>query len=479
MDWEAVVGLEVHAELATESKLFCGCATTFGAEPNTQTCPVCLGLPGALPVLNRQAVELALRAARVLGCRINRRTAFDRKNYYYPDLPKNYQISQNYAPLGVEGRIRLPLDGGTKDVRIHNVHLEEDAGKLIHPEDAPAAATLVDLNRAGTPLLEIVTAPDLRSVEEVEAFMRALRSLLLYTRVSDCRMEQGSLRFEASVSLRPRGAERLGSRVEIKNLNSLLMVQKAVRHEIERQRRLLESGRSVEQETRLWDDASGRTERMRTKEEAHDYRYFPEPDLVPVIIDEEWLAAVEASLPELPAARRARFIASFGLSAYEADLLTADRALADFFEACLAKVGDAKKTANWLLNQTLAALNEARLEPAAMKMTPDGLARLIARVDGGAVSALNAAELLPEMVARGADPDALIERHGLRQIRDEADIAALVTRVLAENARAVADWRAGKSAAFNALLGAAMRLTRGRADAARVREALQRRLAEG
>jgi aspartyl-tRNA(Asn)/glutamyl-tRNA(Gln) amidotransferase subunit B len=475
--YEVVIGLEVHAELATETKMFCGCATTFGADANTQTCPVCLGMPGVLPVVNRRAFEFGMRTALALQCRISKRTTFDRKNYYYPDLPKNYQISQNYEPLGMDGAFAIPAPGGLKSVRILNVHLEEDAGKLLHPEDVGGTTSLADLNRAGMPLLEIVTAPDLRSVEEVSRFMDSLRNALLYLGVSTCKMEEGKLRFEASISLRPEGQEKLGSRVEIKNLNSMVAVLKALQYEIERQTRDLDAGQVIPQETRLWNDATGRSERMRSKEEAHDYRYFPEPDLVPVEITQNWLDQVSKSVPEMPAIRARRMVEAHGLSEYEAQVLTADRALADFFEECLTTLGDAKKVSNWMGNQLLSALNEKGLDITTAKLRAAEFGRLILLVEGGAITARNASQILPEMIETGATAKQLVEARGLRQISDASGLEAAVDKVLSENPKVVADWKSGKTAALNRLFGGVMKETGGRANPAVVREVLQKKLA--
>lgn len=330
MEYEVVVGLETHAELATVTKLFCGCSTKFGAEPNTQVCPVCLGMPGVLPVMNKKAFEYALKAAIALNCRIDEFTNFDRKSYYYPDLPKNYQISQNYYNLGVEGYMDINVNSVISRVRIHNVHLEEEAGKLIHPEEVDADYSLVDFNRAGVPLLEIVSYPDMRNVDEVESYMQTLRKILLYTGISDCKMQEGSLRFEASISLRKKGSDKLGNRVEIKNLNSMKSVLKAIEYEAKRQSEVLDRGETVDRETRLWDEVSEKSARMRSKEEAQDYRYFPEPDLLPVLIDEKWLSAIKVSIPELPLERKQRFMEVFKLSDYDASVLTEDKVLADF-----------------------------------------------------------------------------------------------------------------------------------------------------
>ncbi|NOR64906.1 MAG: Asp-tRNA(Asn)/Glu-tRNA(Gln) amidotransferase subunit GatB, partial [Candidatus Scalindua sp.] len=335
MKYEVVIGLETHAELDTESKLFCGCCTKFGSEPNTQTCPVCLGLPGALPVMNKKAFEHSLKAALTLNCEISEFTNFDRKSYYYPDLPKNYQTSQNYFNIGNNGYVDIVVKGKEKRIDIHNVHLEEEAGKLVHPEASGANYSLVDFNRAGVPLLEIVTQPDMRNVEEVESYMQTLRNILLYIGVSDCKMQEGSLRFEASISLREQGSTIFGNRVEIKNLNSMKAVSKVITYEISRQSELLDKGEDVLMETRLWDDVNSVSRRMRSKEESHDYRYFPEPDLVPFWIEQEWIDETKATIPELPVGKRQRFVKEYSLSDYDAGILTDDKSLADYFEECV------------------------------------------------------------------------------------------------------------------------------------------------
>ncbi|MBI4222096.1 MAG: Asp-tRNA(Asn)/Glu-tRNA(Gln) amidotransferase subunit GatB, partial [Planctomycetes bacterium] len=353
MEYEVVIGLETHAELATITKLFCGCSTKFGAEPNTQVCPVCLGMPGVLPVMNKKAFENALKAAVTLNCEINKFTNFDRKSYYYPDLPKNYQISQNYYNLGIDGYMDIRVNGFQKKISIHNVHLEEEAGKLIHPEESGADYSLVDFNRAGVPLLEIVSYPDMRNVDEVESYMQTLRKILLYTEVSDCKMQEGSLRFEASISLRKKGTEKLGNRVEIKNLNSMKSVIKAIEYEAMRQSELLDRGETIDRETRLWDEVGEKSQRMRSKEESQDYRYFPEPDLLPVIIDEKWLSAIKASIPELPLERKQRFIEKFKLSDYDAGVLTEEKVLADLFDECVKLLDRPKAFCNWITNDLL------------------------------------------------------------------------------------------------------------------------------
>jgi len=378
MKYEVVIGLETHAELDTESKLFCGCSTKFGSEPNTQTCPVCLGLPGVLPVMNKKAFGYSLKAAVTLHCEINQFTNFDRKSYYYPDLPKNYQTSQNYFNIGNNGYVDMVVDGKEKRINIHNVHLEEEAGKLVHPEASDANYSLVDFNRAGVPLLEIVTQPDMRSIEEVESYMQTLRNILLYIGVSDCKMQEGSLRFEASISLREYGSTVLGNRVEIKNLNSMKAVLKVLAYEISRQSSLLDDGKEILLETRLWDDVNAVSRRMRTKEDAHDYRYFPEPDLVPFWINQEWIDETETTIPELPVSKRQRFVKEYSLSDYDAGILTDDKSLADYFEECVGLSQDSpKELSNWIINDVLRELNERKVYVQDFTVTPETLVGLI------------------------------------------------------------------------------------------------------
>lgn len=491
--YEVVIGLEAHAQLATRTKLFCGCSTRFGAPPNTQTCPVCTGQPGSLPVLNRAAFEHALKTALALNCRINRHTALDRKNYYYPDLPKNYQISQNYLNLGVDGFIDLEVDGSTRRVRIHNVHLEEDAGKLLHPEDvaestlfelsaeeraALAGMTLVDLNRAGTPLCEIVTQPDLRSVEEARVYMETLASMLLYLGVSDCKMQEGSLRFEASISLRPAGAAEYGNRVEIKNVNSMKAVVRALEYEAKRQADHLSHGERVARETRLWDDSAGRTAPMRSKEEAHDYRYFPEPDLVPVEVDEAWLERVRAAIPELAPARRRRFAEQLGLPPYDAAVLAEDRGIADYFEECVRLGAEPKAASNWVMGSVLRELKARGIAVGQLPAPPAALVELIRLVAEGAVAPNTAKEVFAEMAATGRPPAEIVESRGLRQISDAQELEAVVLRVLREHPKAVADLRQGRRQAQGFLMGQVMRATGGKANPQAVTALIAKKLPE-
>ncbi|NLW51328.1 MAG: Asp-tRNA(Asn)/Glu-tRNA(Gln) amidotransferase subunit GatB [Candidatus Brocadiaceae bacterium] len=464
MDYESVIGLETHCELLTESKLWCPCSTRFGQPPNSQTCPVCLGLPGALPVLNVRAFELALQAALALGCTVNRTTFFDRKNYYYPDLPKNYQISQNTCNLGIDGALTIRVDGQPLRVGITNVHLEEDAGKNLHAGVPGADYSLVDLNRACMPLLEVVSAPDMRTVQQADAYMQALRRTLLHNRVSDCKMQEGSLRFEASISMRPAGAQTLGARVEIKNLNSMKAVRSALEYEIARQSRRLAAGEPVAQETRLWDETAGRTARMRTKEEAHDYRYFPDPDLLPVQITDEMLERVRTRLAEAPVERRERFQRDHGLSAYDADVLTDLREVADYFEQCLETHNAPKSLANWIMNLVLAQLNERRIGIEEFELGPERLAGLVRLLDAGTINAAVARDLMARMIETGRDAAALVAEDGLEQVNDESALEPVVRQVVAENPDVVRDYHAGRKQAVGPLVGQVMRLTGGKAD---------------
>ncbi len=458
MKYEVVIGLETHSELLTDGKLWCRCGTKFGQEPNTQTCPVCLGMPGSLPVLNRLGFELALRAAVALGCRINRTCCFDRKNYYYPDLPKNYQISQDYMNLGIGGALETCLDGERCSVRIHNVHLEEDPGKNLHVQGAGGTGgaggdcSLVDLNRAGTPLLEIVSQPDMRSVAEAEAYMQALRQLLLYTEVSDCKMQEGSLRFEASISLRPFGQEELGPRVEVKNLNSMKGVCGAMEYEIRRQSKMLDSGKTVAMETRLWDVDHNRTARMRSKEEAQDYRYFPDPDLLPIVIDDEMLERVTAHVPELPLARRARFGEQFGLTEYEAQVLTDLKATADYFEECLAAHDAPKPLAKWIMNEVMRELKERNVALGEFEIKPTRLAGLVALLDAGKINAQAARDVMARMTGSQADAASIVAELGLEQISDTGELDAFIEQVIAENPQPVEHYLSGKKAAKRSVL---------------------------
>ncbi|MBX5477029.1 MAG: Asp-tRNA(Asn)/Glu-tRNA(Gln) amidotransferase subunit GatB [Clostridia bacterium] len=474
-EFETVIGLEVHVELSTESKMFCACRVTFGDPPNTHVCPVCLGLPGALPVPNRRAVEYAVRAALALHCEIAPVTKFDRKNYHYPDLPKGYQISQFDRPLGTNGYLDVPLPGGgTRRVRIRRLHLEEDAGKSLHD---PRLGTLVDLNRAGVPLIEIVSEPDLRSPEEARAYLQELRNVMLYTGVSDVRMEEGSLRCDANISIRPVGSDAFGTLVEVKNMNSFRAVKQALEYEAERQRAVVLSGERVVRETRHWNERAGQTTPSRSKEEAHDYRYFPEPDLVPLRLDADWVEQIRRSLPELPAERRARY-ERLGLSAYDASVLVDQRPLADFFDACLDRGADAKQAANWVMVELQGYLNETGETLADTRMTPEGLVALLRLIEEGTITGKIAKEIFPELVRTGGDPRSIVEARGLVQIADREALYAVVKEVLAQNPAAVEDYRKGKTNAVGFLVGQVMKATRGRANPALANELVRQALEE-
>ena len=478
MEFEPVIGFEIHAELKTRSKVFCGCRVDFGLPPNTSVCPVCLGMPGSLPVLNRQAVELVMRTAMATQCEITRNASFDRKNYYYPDIPKNYQISEQYAIIGVNGYLDFACGDTMRRCRINNIHLEEDAGKNIHPETPGADYSLVDLNRAGMALMEIVTEPDLRSLEEAEAFMKAMRSLLEYTDVSDCKMQEGSLRFELNVSVRPMGSDQLNpAYVEVKNVASMRTVLQAGAYEIKRQSKVYRSGGQMHKETRLWDDVRKATRAMRSKEGAMDYRYFPDPDLVELDLTPEWQEQVRRSLPELQPAREARFVEQYAIPLYDAAVLTQNPAVADYFEAVIAAHNNPKAAANWMMTEVLRVLNEQGLTPEELKMGPDHLGRLIALIDAGTISGAIAKQIFPVVLETGADPMSIVEEKGLVQISDTGELEALVDQVMAEHPSVCDDFRAGKQKALGRLVGAVMKATQGKANPQMVNALLTRKLA--
>ena len=475
MKYEVVIGLETHAELDTESKLFCGCSTKFGSEPNTQTCPVCLGLPGVLPVMNKKAFGYSLKAAVTLHCEINQFTNFDRKSYYYPDLPKNYQTSQNYFNIGNNGYVDMVVDGKGKRINIHNVHLEEEAGKLVHPEASDANYSLVDFNRAGVPLLEIVTQPDMRSIEEVESYMHTLRNILLYIGVSDCKMQEGSLRFEASISLREHGSTVLGNRVEIKNLNSMKAVLKVLAYEMSRQSSLLDDGKEILLETRLWDDVNAVSRRMRTKEDAHDYRYFPEPDLVPFWINQEWIDETETTIPELPVSKRQRFVKEYSLSDYDAGILTDDKSLADYFEECVGLSQDSpKELSNWIINDVLRELNERKVYVQDFTVTPETLVGLI-KIKPTIGNSI-AKEVFVEMANTGKDAPTIVREKDLTQMDDTSELNEIVIKIVEENPKAVEDYGLGKKNALAFLIGQTMKITKGKANPKILTELFKQRL---
>jgi aspartyl-tRNA(Asn)/glutamyl-tRNA(Gln) amidotransferase subunit B len=472
-----VVGLEIHAQLLTASKMFCGCATTFGAPANTQVCPVCLGLPGALPVANRSAVDLGLRTAIALECRIHPRSEFHRKNYFYPDLAKNFQISQyqyaDHPPLATDGVLEITVDGERRSIRIRRVHLEEDTGRLVHAADG--RASLIDYNRSGVPLLEIVTHPDLRSPADAREFLIAIRRLLQFAEVSSGRMEAGTLRCDANISLRTRELE-AATRTEVKNMNSIRSVERALVHEAARQADVLARGEAVLQETRHWDERRGVTFGSRSKEEAQDYRYFPEPDLVPLEIDDAWIDRIRSELPELPAARRDRVMSVFGLTAYDADLVTATPATARFFEETTALYPHPKIVSNWVTGEVAAYLNERDTDIDQVTLTPSRLAALLRLVEDGTISHRSAKDVLVEAIDRNQDPDAVVAALGLTQISDEAMLRRVIDDVLAAHPEPVADVRAGKSRAMGFLVGRVMQATGGRANPATADRLLRERL---
>ncbi|MEP6993631.1 MAG: Asp-tRNA(Asn)/Glu-tRNA(Gln) amidotransferase subunit GatB [Acidobacteriota bacterium] len=476
-----VIGLEVHAQLQTRSKIFCGCPVTVGAPANSATCPICLGFPGTLPVLNRHAVTLALRLATAVGGRIDRESQFARKNYFYPDLPKGYQITQFDRPFSTGGGITIDTPAGEKAVRLVRIHLEEDAGKSLHDTpyaDVPSDVSLVDWNRAGVPLVEIVSEPDLRTPEEAASYLTELRRLLRYTGVSDGDMEKGNLRCDANVSVRASANAPLSTRVEIKNLNSIRFVAKAIEHEIERQAGEVARGGTIVQETRLWDEKAGRTVAMRSKEEAHDYRYFPEPDLGLLVVDDAWLSEATSQMPELPRARRDRFVSAYGLSAHDAETLVGARELADYYEQAAA-LAPARLAANWTTGEILRWMKERRvsLEDAlSFPVSPARLAGLLRLVDSGAVSAASAKEVLAAMIDSPLDAQAIVAERGLERLQDTGAVESAVAEVVASNPSQVSQYRAGKTQTFGWLLGQIMKKTGGRADPAAVRDALTRAL---
>jgi len=472
--FETVIGLEVHVELRTRTKIFCGCAVSFGAPPNTNTCPICLGHPGVLPVVNRQAVEFAMKAAMALNCRINPVCRFDRKNYFYPDLPKAYQISQYALPIGEGGWIDIEAGGVKKRIGITRLHLEEDAGKLTHG----AFGSLVDFNRTGTPLIEIVSEPDIRSPEEAHAYLEKLKAIMQYCEVSDVKMEEGSLRCDANVSIRPLGETKLGTKTELKNMNSFRSVLRGLEYEIARQIDVVESGGWIVQETRRWDETRERTVSMRSKEEAHDYRYFPDPDLVTLELDEEWQARVRASIPELPDARQARYVEEYGLPEYDARVITASKQLADFFEESLRFTKDAKAAANWIMGDLLGYLNANNLELADVKITGRALGEMIGLIEKGTISGKIAKTVFKTMLETGKSPQQIVEEQGLVQISDEGAIREVVDRVIESNPASVADYKAGKEKAIGFLVGQVMKETKGKANPGLVNKLLRERLNE-
>jgi aspartyl-tRNA(Asn)/glutamyl-tRNA(Gln) amidotransferase subunit B len=479
--YEAVIGLEVHAQLRTRTKAFCGCSTHFGSEPNNNVCPVCLGLPGALPVLNRELVEFVLRMGLAVNCRIARRSVFARKNYFYPDLPKGYQISQYEEPICANGWVEIDLDdGGTKRIGITRIHMEEDAGKLIHDLDAD---TLVDVNRCGVPLIEIVSEPDLRSPREAYQYLWRIRQIVTYLGICDGNMEEGSLRCDANVSVRERGAEGLGTKTELKNMNSYRNVERALTYEISRQIAILSEGGRVDQETLLWNADQNIAAPMRSKEEAHDYRYFPDPDLVPVVVDEKWVARVRNDLVELPGARRDRFVRELGLPRYDADVLTAEKGIADYFEHVLASLderiaGRAKAASNWVMTDVLRVVSEEKMPIERLPVPPGNLAALISLIHEGTISGSTAKEVFEEMKSTGDAPHSIVERKGLMQISDAGAIEAAVDKVLADHDRQVQQYLGGNAKVFGFFVGETMKRLKGKGNPGMINAMLRQKLGE-
>lgn len=478
MKYEAVIGLEVHTELQTTTKIFCSCRTSFGADPNTNVCPVCLGLPGVLPVLNKKVLEYAVRAGLALNCEISHFSKFDRKNYYYPDLPKNFQTSQFDLPICEHGYLDVEVDGEKRRIRITRAHMEEDAGKLVHHGTSITDSdySLVDYNRTGTPLLEIVSEPDMRSAKEAVAYMEKMRAILQYVGISDCRMEEGSLRCDANVSVRPVGQKELGTKTEIKNINSFKGVERAIEYEAMRQAELLEDGGKVVQETRTWDEKEGVTKSMRTKEEANDYRYFPEPDLVPFTVSDEYIENIRKSLPELPDARKERYMKEFGLSSEDAVFMTNDKATADYFEAAMAAGAEPKAAVNWLMGEFASQLSNDGIEIDKAPVSAENLAALLKLISKGIISGKIAKKVFATMWKEGGNPDDIVKAQGLVQISDTAELSKLVDEVVGNNPKAVEDFKAGKKKAVGALVGQIMKATKGKANPRVINELLNKKL---
>ena len=476
MEFEPVIGLEVHAQLLTDTKIFCGCSTKFGAEPNSHTCPVCLGMPGVLPVLNKKVVDFLIKMALATNCTVNEKSSFARKNYFYPDLPKGYQISQYAEPPAEHGWIDIETNAGKKRIGITRIHMEEDAGKLIHDEHNPSS--YVDLNRTGVPLIEIVGEPDIRSTDEAAAYLRRLHEILIYLEICDGNMEEGSFRCDANISLRPVGEQTFGIRTELKNMNSFRNVQRALEYEIKRQQYVLEGGGEVVQETRLWDDAAGVTQSMRSKEEAHDYRYFPEPDLVYVVVDDAWIEEIRSSMPELPLEKRERFVREYQIPAYDAGVLTTSRALADYFEEVARLSGQPKAAANWVMGDILRFLNDDKKSVGECPVSPENLAAMIRLIQEGTISGKMAKEISETMYKTGRTPEEIIREKGLIQITDEDALVTILTGILEKNPEQLAQYRAGKEKLFGFFVGQAMKGTAGTANPQLLNELLKKMLAK-
>ena len=469
--YETVIGLEVHVELATKTKIFCACSTAFGGAPNTHTCPVCTGMPGSLPVLNKQVVEYALAVGLATNCQIHQYCKFDRKNYFYPDNPQNYQISQLYLPICHDGGVEIETAGGKKIIGIHEIHMEEDAGKLVHDEWEDCS--LVDYNRSGVPLIEIVSEPDMRSAEEVIAYLEKLRQIIQYLGASDCKLQEGSMRADVNLSVRKVGAEKFGTRTEMKNLNSFKAIAHAIEGERERQIELIEAGRKVIQETRRWDDNKESSFTMRSKEDAQDYRYFPDPDLTPVVISDEWIAEVKARQPELRSEKLERYKKEFDIPDYDAQIITNSKHMADLFEAATAICKKPKKVSNWLMGETLRLLKENNMDPEDLSFAPENLAKLVDLADAGTVNSSVAKEVFEQIFKENVDPEVYIEEHGLKTVNDEGALKATIGQIVSENPQSVADYKGGKKKAIGFLVGQTMKAMKGKADPASVNKILK------
>ena len=469
--YETVIGLEVHVELATKTKIFCACSTAFGGAPNTHTCPVCTGMPGSLPVLNKQVVEYALAVGLATNCQIHQYCKFDRKNYFYPDNPQNYQISQLYLPICHDGSVEIETAGGKKIIGIHEIHMEEDAGKLVHDEWEDCS--LVDYNRSGVPLIEIVSEPDMRSAEEVIAYLEKLRQIIQYLGASDCKLQEGSMRADVNLSVHEVGAEKFGTRTEMKNLNSFKAIAHAIEGERERQIELIEAGRKVIQETRRWDDNKESSFTMRSKEDAQDYRYFPDPDLTPVVISDEWIAEVKARQPELRSEKLERYKKEFDIPDYDAQIITNSKHMADLFEAATAICKKPKKVSNWLMGETLRLLKENNMAPEDLSFAPENLAKLVDLADAGTVNSSVAKEVFEQIFKENVDPEVYIEEHGLKTVNDEGALKATIEQIVSENPQSVADYKGGKKKAIGFLVGQTMKAMKGKADPASVNKILK------
>ena len=470
-NYETVIGLEVHVELATKTKIFCGCSTAFGGAPNTHTCPVCTGMPGSLPVLNKQVVEYAMAVGLATNCDITQNCKFDRKNYFYPDNPQNYQISQLYLPICRNGKVEIDVDGVKKDIRIHEIHMEEDAGKLVHDEWDDTS--LVDYNRSGVPLVEIVSEPDMRSAEEVIAYLEKLRMIVQYLGASDCKLQEGSMRADVNLSVREVGSDQFGTRTEMKNLNSFKAIAHAIEGERQRQIELIEEGKQVVQETRRWDDNKEHSYAMRSKEDAQDYRYFPEPDLVPIVISDEWIEKIKSQQPELRTEKLERYKEQFDIPQYDAEIITGSKKMADLFEATTAICEKPKKVANWLIGETFRLMKDNGMEPEDLTFSPENLAKLIDLADAGTINSSVAKDVFKQIFREDIDPEKYVEEHGLKMVNDEGALRETAAKVIADNPQAVADFKGGKEKAIGALLGQTMRAMKGKANPGMVNQVLR------